>query len=106
MERISIVKPSEKYYALHFKCQCQECLGILCIDYDFSLFEESDINVGSDINDQSLKLFTDTTTFTKVATSSPRKNSLCVFDGFRFHLHLGSSDWRSSSNKRSAIQIV
>ena len=61
------------------------CYYVNDSDGDTVIFDKKLTDVGSDINDQSLKLFTDTATFTKVATSSPRKNSLCVFDGFRFH---------------------
>lgn len=54
-------------------------------DGDTLLFKQMLQDVGSDISDETIRTFTDATDFTLVDRCSPKKNSLCIFDGFRFH---------------------
>ena len=54
-------------------------------DGDTLLFKEMLQDVGNDVSDETIRAYTDATDFTLIDRCSPNKNSLCIFDGFRFH---------------------
>lgn len=54
-------------------------------DGDTMLFSEMLKDIGPNVNDETLQAYADSTKFNLVDSSSPKKNSLCIFDGLRFH---------------------
>lgn len=61
------------------------CYYVSDSDGDTMLFDKMLSDVGPNINDQSLLEYTKTADFNVVSSAAPKKNSLCVFDGLRFH---------------------
>jgi hypothetical protein len=62
------------------------CYYVNDSDGDTILFEQTLDDVGINVSDpQPLREYTDKTKFVEVARATPRKGSVCIFDGKRFH---------------------
>lgn len=61
------------------------CYYVNNSDGNTVLFDQTKENVGPVLNDITLRNYTDETQFTIAGESVPHKNSVCLFDGFRFH---------------------
>lgn len=70
-------------------------------DGDTILFDKMLSNVGTDINDRTLMEYTKSADFNIVSRATPKKNSLCVFDGLRFH----SSSKPKAHDRRLVITV-
>tara|TARA_R110000822_G_scaffold167925_2_gene308053 strand:+ start:1922 stop:2503 length:582 start_codon:yes stop_codon:yes gene_type:complete len=61
------------------------CYYVSNTDGDTVIFDQHLSEVGSDINNESLKLYTEKTKFTIKTSVNPVKNRLIIFDGLNFH---------------------
>jgi hypothetical protein len=61
------------------------CYYVNDSDGDTILFDQELTEMGSQIDDATIKSFTENTEFTTSERCSPKKNRLCIFDGYRFH---------------------
>lgn len=61
------------------------CYYVNDSDGDTVLFDKFLRDVGDHCNEQALNTYGTTADFKIVAQSTPRKNSVCIFDGERFH---------------------
>ena len=49
------------------------------------IFKQRLEEIGSDVNDVTLRNYTDRTNFEIMQSVEPKKNRVCIFDGFNFH---------------------
>lgn len=61
------------------------CYYVNDSDGDTVLFNNTLENVGENIDDTSVMNYVSSTDFNIVSRSTPKKNSLCLFNGLRFH---------------------
>lgn len=77
------------------------CYYVNDSDGDTILFDKVLNDVGPTINDSTLSEYIKVTDFNAVYQSPPKKNSLCLFDGLRFH----SSTKPQKHNRRLVITV-
>lgn len=61
------------------------CYYVNDSDGDTVLFDQHLDEIGPEITDNTIKEYTDRTTFTTVASTAPKKGRVCIFNGTRFH---------------------
>lgn len=64
---------------------CTACYYVSNSDGDTVVFNQHLSDVGTDINNESLRLYAEDTNFTVKTSVAPVKNRLVIFDGFNFH---------------------